>query len=229
MSRVLFFDIESTDLDADFGNMLAFGYKWQGEKEGHVLSLLDSNPICNHCGLVEAVSDKKLIRAAAKVLEQADLVVSWFGKGFDWKFLNTRVLDARLKPLPPTPHIDLYFTAKHHLKLSSNRLASVQDFLQLPTAKTTLKKRVWRRAQAGHVASIKYIVDHCEKDVSVLQEAYDRLKPYVRQHPVVKLLTDRECKIDGGRMGSKGIVWQGGKQLRRLKCNKCGAWGKESA
>ncbi len=162
-----------------------------------------------------------------KVLESADMWVTWYGKQFDAKFLNTRVLDARLKPLPPTPHVDLYWTARMHLKLTSNRLASVQDFLQLKSAKSPLTKRIWRKAQAGHVASIKYIVDHCAKDVNVLQEAYDRLKPYVRQHPSIKWLADRECKIDSGRLQSKGIIWQGGKQMRRLKCNSCGAWAKE--
>jgi uncharacterized protein YprB with RNaseH-like and TPR domain len=227
VSKILFLDIETTDLDADFGNMLAFGYKWQ-DGPTKVISILDTNPICNACGLVEAIDDKELIKEAIGVIEQADMYVTWYGKQFDQKFLNTRILDAKLKPLPPTPHLDLYWTARMHLKLTSNRLASVQDFLRLPTEKTTLKKRVWRKAQAGHVPSIRYIVDHCEKDVEVLQEAYERLKPYVRQHPVITLLTSRVCKVDGGKMQSKGQVWAGGKQLRRLKCQKCGAWGKEA-
>jgi uncharacterized protein YprB with RNaseH-like and TPR domain len=225
VSKILFLDIETTDLDADFGNMLAFGYKWQGGKT-EVLSILDTNKLCKACGLVEAVDDKSLVIAARDIIEDADMLVTWFGKGFDWKFLNTRIVDAKLKPLPPTPHVDLYFTAKHHLKLTSNRLASVQDFLRLPSEKTTLRKRVWRRAQAGHVASIKYIVEHCKKDVDVLQEAYDRLKPYVRQHPTVALLTSRTCKVDGAQMQSRGTTWAGGKMLRRLACRKCGAWGK---
>ena len=223
MPRVLYYDIECTDLDADFGNMIAFGYKWAGESEAHVLSLLETNPLCGECGRVDAVSDKPLVAAAWDVLAQADMWVTYFGKGFDLKFLNTRILDAGLSPLPPTPHVDLYFTAKHHLKLSSNRLANVQDFLNLPTAKTPLTKRVWRQAQAGHVPSIRYIITHCEKDVLVLEEAYEKLKPYVRQHPALgRIGSCRVCR--GTHLQRRGPVVSKRGNLYRVACVDCGHW-----
>lgn len=221
-SRILFFDIESTDLDADFGNMLAFGYKYLGGKP-KVLSLLDSAPVCRKCGRVDAVDDKPLIVQAHKVLSAADAWVTWFGKGFDAKFLNTRILDAGLSPLPDIPHIDLYFTARHKLKLSSNRLANVQNFLRLPTSKTPLTRRVWRRAQAGDVKSIEYIIDHCEKDVDVLEQAYERLKPYVSTHPRVAAVAD--CAVCGGPVQRRGYALSTLKGPRmRVQCTKCGHW-----
>lgn len=228
MPKVLFFDIECTDLDADFGNMLAFGYKWAGSSHADVLSLLDTNPLCKGCGRVDAVSDKPLVVAAWDVLAKADMWVTWFGKGFDVKFLNTRVLDAGLKPLPPTPHVDLYFAAKCHLKLSSNRLASVQDFLRLPTSKTPLTKRVWRQGQAGHVPSIKYIIDHCEKDVLVLEEAYEKLRPYVRQHPAQgRVGSCRVCRGTHLQRRGKMATKLGNKM--RVQCTDCGAWDTRAA
>lgn len=228
-ARILYYDIETTDLDADFGNMLAFGYKWAGDRKAHVISLLDTNKVCQGCGHVDAVSDKKLVKAAHAILTQADMWVTWYGKGFDDKFVNTRVLDAKLKPLPPVPHVDLYFTAKHRLKLSSNRLASVQDFLQLPTSKTPLTKRIWRKAQAGHVPSIRYIVDHCQKDVMVLEEAYERLKPLIRSHPRVGDLGT--CPTCGSsRLQRRGSYVRRNRELRRqviewrVQCQGCGSW-----
>jgi uncharacterized protein YprB with RNaseH-like and TPR domain len=222
------FDIEATSLEADFGNMLAFGYKWLGDKETHVLSLLDTNGVCTSCGKVEAVSDKKLIKAVYPILASADMLISWYGKQYDIKFLNTRVLDAGLKPLPPTPHVDLYWAAKTHLKLSSNRLANVQDFLNLPTSKTPLTKRVWRQAQAGHVSSIKYIVEHCRRDVLVLEEAYERLKPYVRQHPMLGLR--RSCAVCNGiRLQRRGKLSLRSGHFVRVQCQDCGRWDKRAA
>ena len=226
--RILFYDIETTDLQADFGNMLAFGYKWLDEPDAHVISLLDTNKECLECGRVDAVSDKLLVAAAWPILASADAWVTWYGKGFDAKFLNTRVLDNGLTPLPPIPHIDLYFTAKCHLKLSSNRLANVQDFLNLPTVKTPLTKRVWRQAQAGHVPSIVYIIDHCEKDVLVLEEAYEKLKPYVRQHPYLgKRGTCRVC--NSTRLQRRGKVASRAGKFVRVCCMECGAWGQRAA
>jgi len=230
-ARILFYDIETTDLDADFGNMVSFGYKWAGEKKAHVISILDTNKICDDCGHVDAVGDKPLVREAAKILSEADVWVTWYGKGFDEKFVTTRIMDAGLRPLPPVPHIDLYFTAKHKLKLSSNRLASVQDFLRLPTSKTPITKREWRKAQAGHVPSIRYINDHCLKDVMVLEEAYEKLKPLIRQHPRVG--AHGACDVCGStRLHSRGSVVRRDRALRkpvtynRVQCQECGAWGK---
>ncbi len=222
-ARILFYDIETTDLDADFGNMVAFGYKFLGDRKARVLSILGTNKFCKACGKVDAVDDKPLVAAAHKVLSSADMLVTWYGKGFDAKFVNTRILDAGLPPLPDIPHVDLYFTAKHNLKLSSNRLANIQNFLCLPTHKTPITKREWRRAQAGHVKSIEYIVDHCEKDVDVLEEAYHRLKPYVRTHPRVGHVDD--CRVCGGKVHRRGLALSTLKGPRmRVQCTECGHW-----
>lgn len=226
--KILFYDIESTDLDADFGHMLAFGYKFLGDAKPTVLSMLDTNITCSACGKVDATSDAALVKQIIPIINSADVIVSWFGKGFDIKFINTRILDANLPPLANVPHIDLYFTARGNLKLTSNRLASVQDFLQLPTSKTPLTKRVWRRAQAGDINSIKYIVEHCEADVQVLQEAYERLKPYVRMHPHMGG-TRGACRTCGARMASKGLVNYGGIRYRRVSCTACGRYDREKA
>ena len=155
-------------------------------------------------------------------MAQAGMWVSWYGKGFDWKFLQTRMLDAGLPPLPDVPHVDLYFTARSNLALTSNRLANVQEFLMLQTQKTQLTKRVWRRAQAGHVDAIEYIVDHCLKDVEVLGQTYDKLRPYVRQHPRISRVA---CRVCGGTVQSRGLVMTISKGRRyRVHCRDCGAW-----
>jgi len=41
-----------------------------------------------------------------KVLSEADAVVTHNGKRFDWKFLQTRLIKHKLKPMSKTPHID---------------------------------------------------------------------------------------------------------------------------
>jgi len=105
----------------------------------------------------------------------------------------------------------------------------VQDFLQLPTSKTALTKREWRRAQAGHVPSIKYINDHCLKDVLVLEEAYEKLKSLVRQHPRVG--AHGACDICGlSSLQRRGSYIRRDRTLRkqvtlwRFQCKSCGSW-----
>lgn len=222
-ARILFYDIESTSLELDFGHVLAVGYKPLGGRV-KVMSLLDFAEPCGDCGKVDATDDKPLMRAAHAELLKADAVVTWYGKGFDERALRTRFIDAGLPPLPDVPHIDLWATARFRLKLSSNRLASVQDFLQLKTSKTPLTKRVWRRAQAGHVPSIRYIVEHCRRDVEVLEEAYMKLRPYVKNHPRVAGMAP--CRVCGGEnlVRSKMRVSFLKGPREQVQCQTCGAY-----
>lgn len=223
MAKIVLYDIESTNLDADFGTTLAFGWKVLGDKKAHTISLLDFCDPCKSCGKFDAHSDVALLERVWEILSTADVVVTWYGKGFDEKFLNTRMLDAGLPPMPNVPHVDLYFTAKHKLKLSSNRLASVQEFLRLPVAKTPLTRNTWRAAEAGDAKALKYIEHHCLMDVEVLEGAYLKLRPFVRQHPRVNGYGP--CRVCGAEVQSRGIVLTAKKnEKRRVWCPKCGHW-----
>lgn len=224
MAKILLFDVESTDLDADFGTALAFGYKFLDDKKPRVLSITEYYPPCKKCGRVATDTDKLLIEDAHKIISSSDMLVSWYGKGFDIPFLNTRAVEAGLPPLPPIPHVDLYFTARTHLKLSSNRLASAQDFLQLPVSKTAILKRTWREAQAGIPSALKYVVDHCEKDVLVLEGAYLKLRPFVLTHPRVAGLGP--CRVCGStKLQKRGLSLLVSTKTprQRVQCSSCGA------
>lgn len=221
-AAILFYDIETSGLKGDFGHCFCMGYKFLGDTQAKIVSVLDVAKPCKSCHRVDTAEDALLMKRVWTVLAAADIWVGWYSKGFDWKFLNTRILDAGLPPLPDVAHIDLYYTAKHKLALSSNRLANVQDFLQLPTTKTPLTKRVWRRAQAGHVEDISYIIEHCLADVNVLEEAYMKLRPYVKTHP--RVAGKDRCRVCGGIYYSKGLrVTTTLGPRRRLECRDCGA------
>lgn len=223
-------DIESSGLKADFANAFCFGYMYHGEKKATVISTLDVVKPCRTCRRVDTAQDDKLMKLVYNTITDADMVVSWYGKGFDWKFLNTRMLEAGLPPLPDLPHLDLFYTAKHNLALTSNRLANVQEFLRLKTAKTQLTKRVWRRAQAGHVDALEYIIHHCQKDVEVLDQTYEKLKPYVRQHPRMNTESRVGCRVCNGPVEKRGMaatVLKGPRQ--RFQCKTCGHWETRAA
>ncbi len=224
MAKIILFDIEATNLDADFGTTLAFGWKEYGKGKAQVISLLDFNDRCKSCRKVDTKDDVALLGEVYEILADADMWVTWYGIKYDVPFLNTRMLEAGFSPLPNIPHVDLWFTARHHLKLSSNRLANVQDFLQLKDSKTPLTRRVWREAEAGDAKSQEYIVDHCLKDVKVLEGAYERLRPYVRTHP--RVAGFGPCRACGSkRMQKRGIaITKLKNEKQRVQCQACGAW-----
>ena len=223
-ARVMFFDIESTHLKANFGYCLCFGYKYLGDKKATVLS------ISKYQGDGGTTDDRVLMRKVHDLLtNHADIIVSYYGKEFDRKFLNTRMMMAGLPPLPPLSyeHVDLYYIARGNLALHSNRLASVADAVGCPFKKTELKPMSWVAAMAGDRAARAYVETHCARDVDVLEYCYKKLLPYIRTHPpVAERSACHQCGSFSAQLRGLTIVKSGGRQQRK-QCKKCGAWRQE--
>jgi uncharacterized protein YprB with RNaseH-like and TPR domain len=217
-AKILLWDIETTNLKMDFGTILCIGYKWLGENKVHVPAITDYPGWQK-----DPTNDKKLIKDFIEVYNSADLTVTYFGIGFDRKCINAKALEWGL-PLPaPIPMVDLFYTVKGNLALSRKSLQNVGYYLGLSTEKTPVEGKIWRRATTGHAGSIKYIVDHCRADVLILEEAYERLKPLVRQHPRVGEYW--QCRYCAGEVIKRGFTLTTiQKPKQRVQCKNCGGW-----
>ena len=225
--RVLLFDIEATDLEASFGHVLCVGYKYLDAKRTKVVSLEDvPKPKPGE------EPDAPLMREIHRVLtEEADIIVTYYGKGYDRKFLNTRMLLADLPPLPPlnSEHVDLYFTARGNLKLHSNRLQAVAETLGCPVEKTPVKAQTWRLAMRGDRKALAYVVEHCRRDVEILEWCYKKLRPFVRQHPPTGAFgACRVCGADRWQRRGRAISTTAVAKMR-IQCQGCGAWSTRPA
>lgn len=217
-------DLECSSLNADYGVILCAGFKSIGKPGVEVISISDFPGYAK-----EPTNDKELCKAIAKRLMEADVWVTWYGTYFDIPFINSRLLFWKLPTLPvPFPHIDGWKTARNRLKLRNNRLNTVQDFLQLKTEKDAVKGPVWVRAIAGHRPSLQYVIDHCKKDVKVLEEAYYRLRPLIGDHPNASLLKDGKCPLcAANRLQKRGFHLTRTRKYQRLQCQECGGWTKD--
>lgn len=218
-ARILSWDIETTHLKADFGTMLCVGYKWLHEKTVHVPSITDYPDWQKNM-----TDESRLLKDFKKVYESADMLVTYFGKGFDVKFLQAKFLEHGLGVAPNIPHVDLFYTVKANFALSRKSLQNVGYYLDLNTEKTPVEGKIWRRAATGHKPSIDYIVRHCKADVQMLEELYLRLRPLVRQHP--RVAARGECSACGSRLlQARGRALTSTKGERhRYQCQECGHW-----
>lgn len=221
--KVLFFDIEATNLSANFGFMLCFGYKWAGQKNPTIISIRDFPDAFKK----DCTTDKHVVEAAKGVMDQADMVVSWYGQRYDVPFIQTRLLAHNLKPLLPVPHVDGWRIAKYQLKFNSNRLDTVQR--SIPNShhsKTPIENRHWVRAAAGHIPSIKYVEKHCRADIQVLEEVYNQLRPFAKNLPSMALLQGggkHDCPACGSsKTRSLGRVARHKSVVQRRQCLHCG-------
>lgn len=217
MTKILFLDIEASNLSASMGYVLAIGYKWAHEKTAKVLTL-DQYPG------KKPTDDKKLLQAFEQTFNQADIVVHHFGQYYDIPFLQTRRLIHKLKPMPLVQQVDTWRIAKKRLKFHSNRLDAILKSLGCPYQKTGLDGNIWIDASAGDRKALKYIAHHCKMDVLVLEWVYNHIKAVWDQHPTMVNQKDLiHCSVCiKGRMISNGIRPTKSKIYRRLSCKNCG-------
>jgi uncharacterized protein YprB with RNaseH-like and TPR domain len=174
--RIGCLDLEMSNLNADFGFILCAAVKEVGVEEPHVLRI-DQFPNYKR----QPWNDADISAAIRDLVVGFDLIVTWNGARFDVPFLNTRLSKHGLAPLPRKLHKDLLYTSRYQLRLHSNRLASVQEFFELEMEKTSISGEYWNRAVTGNKEALDYIVDHCIRDVFVLEEVLGKLKPFIRE------------------------------------------------
>ena len=214
--RIMFLDIEATNLAANFGYILCIAWKWDGENDVHYLSIDDSPDFDK-----DPTNDKALVTAFAKEAEKADIAVFHYGERFDWPFINTRLLYHNLPPLPNVKMIDTWRIAKYRLRLNSNRLASVSELLGV-AEKTPLSGPIWIKAMAGNKKAIAYVVEHCVQDVRVLEQVYQRISPFRPDNPKLSQTGCPTCGSYDFQQRGKSVTLAGKKQRR--SCNNCGHW-----
>lgn len=161
-----FFDLETWNLEADFGEILCACIKPRGQpskvfvqngKEG----------------------DKKIVRDVISSLHQYDYIVTWYGTGFDLPYLSSRAAIVREGPVGYIRHLDLFYHAKFRLKLASNRLGAVAEALKGHTTKTRVLGPVWTGAVRGDKKALEEVVEHCLEDVAELENIFERLAPSI--------------------------------------------------
>lgn len=225
--EILAWDIEASNLAADFGIILCVGFKPVGHGKPAVLDILDYRDKSGD--LIRA--EKQLLKAVSERLLDCDVWLTHYGTWFDIPFVNSRLLYHGLPTLPANhSHIDTWKISRNRLKLRNNRLATIQEFLQLPDEKNSIRPEQWLRALGGHKPSMDYIVDHCRRDVLVLEQAYERLKPLVLDHPNRGLVDGRGgCGICGAQaLQKRGFHLTRTRKYQRFQCGKCGGWSKST-
>lgn len=169
------FDIECTNLRADFGYILCAGVKEWGGGPATILRLDDYRTF-----ETRPWEDKRLVKDYVKLLSEYDVLISWNGKRFDWPFVRTRMMLNGYDAPTNQKHIDLYFQARFKLQLSTNKLGHVGEMLGCRTEKTQHEGWRWVQAAHGVRSQMDWLVDHNRRDLLLLEEVGDKLKQLVR-------------------------------------------------
>lgn len=233
--KIVLFDIEASNLSANFGYMLCASYKYLDRDKIHTIKISDYPLFKRDC-----TNDYEVAKRIGEVLTDADGWIGHYSRKYDEPFINTRLIYHGLPILPSMgqAHIDTWRICRYKLKLNSNRLASAAAFFGLEE-KTALSGPIWIKAQAGHKPSLKYVYEHCRQDVLVLEQVYKKIKAIettshfnvalaaVGKYGKVGMVCPR-CATEG-QLQSRGWRYAKVQRTKRYWCKACGAWSNGKA
>lgn len=226
MSKILVVDIEtkpilsytwglfnqniSLDQIKEDGGVLCVGAKWVGDRDTIFLSEWEHG-------------QEGMISGTHELLSEADLVVGYNSTSFDIPRLRGRMVEQRLPPLPPFAEVDLLKTVKK-LGLTSRKLAFVGPFLKIGQKVKNSGWQLWRDVMDGDERAQRTMQRYCIGDVKLTEQVYNRLKPYMYNHP--NLGNGHNCsKCGSDKVQSRGWRPTAHYRIQRIQCQSCGGWG----
>lgn len=177
MNRIDCFDLETTDLKATFGHILA-GCFLPLHDDKVVVFRLDDRKYKPKKRLHD---DSKLVEAIRDYMEESFAWVGWNSKMFDVPFVQTRLALQRKRLLNKRMHVDLmYYARRPNLVLHNSRLDTMAKSFRMADQKTVLDPEIWNAAFELDRDAMDYVVEHCIQDTKVLQESWDILSPFIK-------------------------------------------------
>jgi hypothetical protein len=196
---------------AQDGGTICVGLKWLGEKKVTVLSEWEHGY-------------DNMLRGVHKALCEADAVASYNGARFDIPKLTGNFLLAGMPPPPPLTQIDIYKTVRK-MGLICNKLDYIAPLLGLGSKVKHEGLEMWIKVMAGDEKARKRMAKYCAQDVRLLEDVYQRILPYIGDHPRIANRHGLTCP----NCGSDHLTSQGWKltrttRVQSLKCTACGSW-----
>lgn len=228
--KVLIFDLETSELNANRGHIMCAVAKWLNE-DWHYEWRIDDDP---DYGTTPRswYYDRDIAVELRDLCEEANVVVAYYGAygKFDVPFLNTRLLSHQERPCRQLSVVDPYTIAKGKLKLARNNMDSVGALLGCEHQKYHLPWADWHHAKYGDREGMDRILEYCVNDVYTLEDIYKTLLPLAPTHPRAYELPwsgqSEPCRVCGGPTYSKGWKYNSKTRVHDIACkNKQGTCG----
>jgi uncharacterized protein YprB with RNaseH-like and TPR domain len=169
--RCLCLDIETTNLNADYGVVLCAAMS-RSVGRIQVLSQRTLNPDWG----TSSLNDRPVLERLLAEMAQADFWIAHNGAAFDLPFLYARAAYWGLPTPPKRALLDPVVVSRRHYRLSGNSLENLAKYFNLPP-KTPLLPNDWMSAAlARDNQAMRRIERHCRRDVEILT----KLAPHFR-------------------------------------------------
>lgn len=192
---------------------LCYAARWVGTKKMYFDSVHKSTP-------------EEVAKSIWSLIDEADCVLHYNGTRFDIPTLNKDFLKFNLPPPSSYKQIDLLKTSRRQFKLPSNKLAYLSRELGLEGKVKHEGHDLWTKCMAGDDKAWKTMEKYNKQDVILLEQVYQKLKPWVVNHPNVNLYSDDDhegctkCSSKNLKFNGRGVA--GTQVIQRIRCLECG-------
>jgi predicted RNA-binding Zn-ribbon protein involved in translation (DUF1610 family) len=201
-------------------SLLCFSAKWHGDKD-----------IMFHRSVKQSGRDfDAMVRAAHKLLSEADAICHYNGVTFDIPRLNQEFLRLGLPPPPPTHQIDLKVVVMSKFSMVSSKLAFVGPYLKIGEKVKHEGWPLWIACLDGDEDAWQRMETYNRQDVALLEKLYSKVLPWIDRHPNRNLYTDlkegeKVCPNCGSeKVQARGEHCNSTLIYKRFQCNECGRW-----
>lgn len=198
--------------------VISFAARWLGN-DGKTIFYSDE-----HSG------HKRMVKAAHKLLDQADAVIHYNGKRFDIPHLNTEFALLGLSPPSPYRQIDLLLTARRKFNFSHNKLDHVAS-LMLDEHKLEHEGfALWTKCMNGDVNAWDRMRDYNVHDTELTERLYFELRPWIDNHPShAAFHADTRCpSCASENLRRQGFTTTKTGRYQQYQCRDCGSWTRDT-
>lgn len=194
--------------------ILSVGWKWKGKGK---FEYADVWPVRSK------VKRRRMLTRIHAAMSRADAVVTFNGARFDLPKLTGEFLVAGFKPLAQVTSIDVCRTTKK-MGFTSGKLAHVLPLLGLPGKLDTGGFKLWREYMDGNKMARASMQKYNEGDVRGLERLYDRVLPYITDHPYLGEFAGNCPNCGSTYVQHRGFRRTRAFKIERIQCNDCGTW-----
>ena len=172
-----------------------------------------------------------LVKLIHSLFDEADVVVAHNANRFDNKVATASFLRYNLAPPSPYKTIDTLAVARNVARFNSNSLNSLGELFGLGSKTKITHGDLWYDCLTGSGKAWKQLKEYNNQDVDLLYAIYERLRPYIKNHPNLGDITqvDGVCpKCGSSNLERRGFNMRRNGKVQRFQCKSCGGWCSEA-
>lgn len=202
-------------------HLLAFAAKWLGNDHVIYEDNRDAKDIRN---------DKRLVQCLARLLNEADIVVTQNGEQFDLKKINARAVINGLRPIRPCASTDILKEGRKVFSFTSHKLEYVADKLNKKYKKLKHANypgfELWSAILDGDQKAWREMEVYTKHDVLATEEAYETIQGWISSQAISSFYDDAKmrCRCGSEKLIKKGFAFTPAGKYQIYNCLKCGKW-----